>query len=124
MLVSLLFVAAVSAVSAAAFFISVSDLKIVFNRLESARSLREAERILAEAEMEMDLCLTGNGVAACLPGVESSVPGVADAQMLPDGFSLVAEGEAGNFSTVVRAVYSAANGAVKLKSWRRINGEN
>ena len=123
-LVSLLFVAITSAVAAAAFFISVSDLKILFNRLQSAKSLRETERILAEAEMEMDLCLAGEGVADCVSEVETSVAGVTGAETLPDGFLLRAEGSAGNFSTVVEAVYSAQNGAVKIRKWRRVDGES
>ncbi|MCY4046665.1 MAG: hypothetical protein OXF42_00920 [Candidatus Dadabacteria bacterium] len=123
-IVSLLFVAITSAVAATAFFISVSDLKILFNRLQDAKSLRETERILAEAEMEMELCMAEDGVADCVSEVETSVAGVTGAETLPDGFLLRAEGKAGNFSTVVEAVYSAQNGAVKIRNWRHADGEN
>lgn len=124
MLVSLLFVAITSAIATTAFFISVSDLKILFNRLQNAKSLRETERILAEAEMEMELCLAGNGIDDCVADVETSVAGVTVAETLPGGFSLEAEGSAGNFSTIVEAVYSAQNGAVQIKTWRRVDGGN
>lgn len=120
---ALLFVAVISAAASAAFFISVSDMKILFNRLQDARALREAERVLAEAEMEMDLCLAANTVADCAAGLETSVPGAA-AGAVDGGFALEAEGTAGNFSTVVRAVYSAQNGAVQIKTWRRMDGGN
>ena len=124
-LVALLFTSIASAAAATAFFISVADLKVAFNRSESARSLRDAERVLARAEMEMADCLKEQGVDWCLPEVEDSVIGITEATPLPpDGFLFVATGETGNFATAIEALYSAHNGAATMETWHYRELEN
>jgi len=118
--VALLVVAAMSAVAATAFFISVSDLQISFNRLQGSKALRDAERVLAEAEMEIENCLRGNGVGKCAGEVEDSVSGVTNAVSESDAaIFLSVVGRAGNFSTEVGAGFSVQNGKIKINSWRQ-----
>ncbi len=117
---ALLVTAIISSVAAAAFFVSVSDLKISLNRAESAKSLRDAERVLAEAEMNMELCLKGETLSGCVQDTENSVTGVTNAVFIPpDGFSLSVRGEAGTFSAEIDAEYSFKGGAITLDLWRR-----
>lgn len=118
--VALLVVAAMSAVAATAFFISVSDLQISFNRLQGSKALRDAERVLAEAEMGIENCLRGNGVGECAGEIENSVSGVTNAVSESDAaLFLSVVGRAGNFSAEVEAGYSVQNGKIKINSWRQ-----
>ena len=119
-MVALLIVAIMSAGAATAFFISFGDLKISSNRLQTSKALRDAERILAEAEMSMERCLKVKSIERCVSEIEDSVSGRANAVLnSPETFSVSAVGEAGNFSAEIKAVYSAQNGSVKVNSWRR-----
>ncbi len=120
-IIALLIVAIMSAAVATAFFISVADLEITSNRIQSSKALRDAERILAEAEMSMEMCLEGNGIERCVSEIEDSVSGYATASVqFPETFFVSAVGQSGNFSAEIQAVYSAQNGSVTMNSWQRI----
>ncbi len=119
-IVALLVVAIMSAVAATAFFISSSDLKMSFNRLQSEKSLRDAERILAEAEMSIERCLAENGIDECVRRIGNSVSGVTNAVPESDTvISLSVTGRSGNFSAEIEAVYSVQNGKVQMNSWHQ-----
>ncbi|QMU55938.1 MAG: hypothetical protein GKS04_01875 [Candidatus Mycalebacterium zealandia] len=118
-IIALLIVATMSAVVAAGFFVSVADLKISFNRIAIGKSLREAERVLVEAEISIEQCLKGNDekcvseIIGEVTGANAEFPGVSET------FILTALGRSGNFSTEIQAVYSVRNGNVTMNSWRR-----
>lgn len=123
-IVALLVVAIMSAAAAASFFISVSDMKMSFNRLQAKKALRDAERVLAEAEMSVERCLETGALAECAAAVGDEVRGAGNAVSESDSeFSLTAAGRAGNFSAEIEASYSAHNGTLRLESWhRRVEG--
>ena len=124
-IIALLIVAIMSAVAATAFFISTADLKISFNRLEAAKSLRDAERVVAEVEKNMEQCLSKNNVQRCVSEIEDSVGGAANAvSVSANEFSFSAIGRVGNSLTEIELEYSAHNGRVTINSWRQKVGKN
>ncbi|WP_462137537.1 hypothetical protein [Candidatus Mycalebacterium sp.] len=124
-IIALLILATMSAVATAGFFVSVADLKISFNRIASAKALRDAERVLVEAEISMEQCLTENGIEEngieeCVSEVADEVAGAnAENPGVNETFILTAFGRSGNFSTEIQAVYSARNGNMMMNSWWR-----
>ncbi len=119
-IVSLLVVAIMSAVATTAFFVSVSDLKISINRLQNKKSLRDAERVLAEAEMRIERCIAESGIDKCVGGIGDSVKRVTNAvSESGNKVSLSVTGRSGNFSAEIEAEYSVRDGKILMDSWRR-----
>ncbi len=117
-IIALLIVTIMSAVAATAFFISTADRKISLNRLEAAKSLRDAERVVAEVEMNMEQCLSTNDVQRCVSEIEDSVNGVTNAAYISaTEFSFSATGRGENSLTEIELEYSAHNGRVSINSW-------
>lgn len=119
-IIALLIVTTVSVVASAGFFVSVADLKISFNRIAGAKSLRDAERVLVEAEVSMEQCLGRSTTERCVSEIADEVAGTT-AEISGDGktFALTAVGRSGGFSTEIQAVYSVQNGSVIMNSWLR-----